>query len=275
MPVPLITVSDSDDHPDLVEPAEPPPAREKPMGFWGHLEELRWTLVKCAVVFTVFASLIGIYLKEFNDVLLWPMVTAQAKYPDVVMQLGTITIMEGFNVVIQMCVLGGLVLSAPFMLFFIGQFVAPALTEKELKAVLPICGSALVLFLSGAAFSFFLLVPNTIGVAVQINQMFHYALNWTPASYYSLLMWLVLGVGASFEFPLVIVLLVWLGLVTVEFLRKYRRHSFVLCFIIAAIVTPTPDPFTQTIFAVPLYLLYELAIIASTRVEKRKRRDRV
>ena len=274
MPLPT-TVSESDDHPDLALSAEPPPpAREKPMGFWGHLEELRWTLVKCAVVFTVFAVAIGIYLKEFNDVLMWPMVTTQAKYPAVVMELGTNTIMEGFNVVIQMCVLGGLVLSAPFMLFFIGQFVSPALTEKELKAVLPLCGSALVLFLSGAAFSFFLLVPNTIGVAVQINQMFGYALRWTPASYYSLLMWLVLGVGASFEFPLVIVLLVWLGLVTTAFLRKYRRHAFVLVFIIAAIVTPTPDPFTQTIFAIPLYVLYEIAIIASSRVEKRKRSER-
>ncbi len=275
MPLPANTVSESNDHPDLPVPAEPlPPAREKPMGFWGHLEELRWTLVKCAVVFTVFAVLIGFYLKEFNDVLLWPLNTAKAGYPNLVIDLGTTTIMEGFNVVIQMCVLGGLVLSAPFMLFFIGQFVSPALTEKELKAVLPLCGSALVLFLSGAAFSFFLLVPNTVGVAVQINQMFGYALRWTPASYYSLLMWLVLGVGASFEFPLVIVLLVWLGLITTAFLRKYRRHAFVLVFIIAAIVTPTPDPFTQTIFAIPLYVLYEIAILASSRVEKRKRSER-
>jgi len=99
-------------------------------------------------------------------------------------------------------------------------------------------------------------------------------LRWTPGSYYSLLTWLVLGVGASFEFPLVIVLLVWIGLVTTAFLKKYRRHAFVLVFIIAAIVTPTPDPFTQTIFAVPLYILYEIAILASTRVEKRRRGER-
>jgi sec-independent protein translocase protein TatC len=78
-----------------------------------------------------------------------------------------------------------------------------------------------------------------------------------------------------FEFPLVVVLLVWLGIITTEFLRKYRRHAIVLIFVIAAIVTPTPDPFTQTLFAAPLYALFEISILVSTRVEKRKKIARV
>jgi sec-independent protein translocase protein TatC len=77
-------------------------------------------------------------------------------------------------------------------------------------------------------------------------------------------------VGASFEFPLVIVLLVWLGIMSTASLRKYRRHAIVVIFIIAAIVTPTPDPIVQTMFAVPLYALYEVALIISTRVEKKR-----
>ena len=81
----------------------------------------------------------------------------------------------------------------------------------------------------------------------------------------------MLGVGASFEFPLVLVLLVWLGIVTTAFLRKYRRHAIVAIFIIAAIITPTPDPVTQTLFALPLYALFEIAIFVSSRVEKRKK----
>jgi len=265
-------VSDSDQHPDDPNvPAEAlPTLREKAMGFWGHLEELRWTLVKSAVVFTVFAVLIGIYMKEFNGLLMWPFDHAKAKYPGVNMELGVMTIMEPFNVVIQMCVLGGGVLSAPFILFFIGQFVAPALNEREIKAVTPIIVSAVFLFLLGSAFSFVILVPNTIGVSVEISQMLSYTLRWTPGSYYSLLTWLVLGVGASFEFPLVIVLLVWLGIMSTAFLRKYRRHAVVVIFIIAAIVTPTPDPITQTMFALPLYFLYEIAILAASRVEKKR-----
>ncbi|MEO5958890.1 MAG: twin-arginine translocase subunit TatC, partial [Opitutaceae bacterium] len=96
---------------------------------------------------------------------------------------------------------------------------------------------------------------------------------WTPASYYSILMWLTLGVGGAFEFPLLIILLVHLGIMSTAFLRKYRRHAIVIIFIIAAIVTPTADPFLQTFFAAPLYLLYEIAIIAAARIEKRRADD--
>jgi len=266
-------VSDSPDHSDHPDSAtEVTSPREKPMGFWDHLEELRGTIIKSVAVFIVFAVVIGLYLKDFNDVLMWPLNSVKLEYPSAVIDLGTTSIMEGFNVVIQMCVLGSLTMSAPFILFFIGQFVSPALTEKEMRAVLPLCMSAFVLFILGAVFAFFLLVPSTLRVSVEINQMFGYALRWTPGSYFSLLTWLVLGVGASFEFPLVIVLLVWLGVMTTEFLRKYRRHAIVVIFLIAAIVTPTPDPITQSMFAAPLYLLYEIAIIASSRVEKRKKK---
>ena len=140
--------------------------------------------------------------------------------------------------------------------------------------MLPLVGAAVLLFLVGASFSFFLLVPSTIRVSVEINELLGYTLRWTPGSYYSLLMWLVLGVGAAFEFPLLIVLLVYMGMMTTAFLRKYRRHAIVVIFIIAAVVTPTPDPVTQTLFAAPLYVLFELAILAASRVEK-KRRERL
>ena len=245
------------------------PLHEKPMGFFQHLEELRWTLIKCAVVFVVFAVLIGFFLKEFNNVLLWPLHHVQAENPKLTFDLGTTSIMEGFNVVIQLCCAGGLVMSIPFFLFFLGQFIAPALTPKEMKVVLPVCLSSFVLFLLGAAFGFFLLVPSTVRVATQINELFGFVMRWTPGSYYSLLTWLVFGVGASFEFPLVIILLIYLGIMKVDTLRKFRRHAIVVIFIIAAVVTPTPDPFTQTLFAIPLYLLYELAIIVGARVQKR------
>jgi sec-independent protein translocase protein TatC len=162
------------------------------------------------------------------------------------------------------------VVAAPAILYFVGQFVAPALTEKEMRAVLPMCVSALILFLAGAAFGFFLLMPKTIQVAVELNQTFNLALRWTAGDYYNTLSWLVLGVGAAFEFPLIIVLLVWLGIMSTAFLRKYRRHAIVAIFVLAAIITPTPDPVTQTIFAIPLYALFEISIIASARIEKKR-----
>lgn len=244
--------------------------REKPMGFFEHLEEMRWMLIKCAAVFLVFAVLIGYFMQEFNDVLLWPLLKVQAEYPTVDLSLGTNSPIEGFNVVVQMCMMGGLVLAAPFMLIFIGRFVSPALTEKELKVVLPLAFAAFVLFLCGAAFGFLLLVPGTLRTSTEINLMFHYTTRWTAASYFNLLAWLVLGVGAVFEFPLLILLMVWLGIMTTAFLRKFRRHAIVVIFILAAVITPSTDPGTMALMAAPLYVLFELAILVGAQVEKRR-----
>lgn len=271
-PASLQSVSEPENHPDdPYTPTEALPAlREKAMGFWEHLEELRGVLIKSLVVFIICAVGVGVFAFEFFDKLLWPLHHVAKDYPDVSSKLGTNSIMEVFNMIIQLCVFGGLLIAAPFILFFVGQFVAPALTEREMKAVAPLCASALVLFLIGAAFSFFLLMPSTVRIAIELNNAFGLETRWTVGTYFSTLTWLVLGSGAVFEFPLVIVLLVWLGILSTAFLRKYRRHAIVVIFIIAAIVTPTPDPVTQSLFAAPLYLLFELSIIVSTRIEKRK-----
>jgi sec-independent protein translocase protein TatC len=264
-------VSQTDDYIEVTNDEPPAPAAEKAMGFWDHLEELRWTLVKCAITFVIFAGLIGYYIKEFDLYLKWPLWSVASEFPDLIIKLGTMSMMEVFSMIIQMCVMGGFLLATPFMLFFVGQFVAPALTVKEKRAVMPMCVSAFILFLIGAAFGFFLLMPSTVRLAIELNTSFDLEFRWTAGSYYSTLSWLVLGVGASFEFPLVVILLVWMGIMTTDFLRKYRRHAIVVIFIIAAIVTPTPDPIVQTLFATPLYLLYEIAILVSSRIEKRKR----
>jgi len=259
------------DDPYVPAEALPPMSpREKPMGFWEHLEELRGTLIKSVVAFVICAVLVGYFATEFMETLKWPLHYVARDYPDLDTRLGTLSIMEVFSMIIQLCVFGGLLLAAPFILYFVGQFVAPALTDKEMKLVKPMCASALGLFLMGVCFSFFLLMPSTVRIAIELNQAFGLETRWTAGNYFTTLTWLVLGTGAVFEFPLVIVLLVWMGIVTTAFLRKYRRHAIVVIFVIAAIVTPTPDPVTQTIFAAPLYALFEISIFVSARVEKRK-----
>lgn len=264
--------TDNDDYdevaPDDVEASYD--VREKPMGFLEHLEELRWTLVKSAIALAIAAGVIGYFMKDFNDVLLWPLRLVEHERQSNALSLNTHSVMESFGIVIQLCGWGGLALSSPFILFFIGQFVSPALTEKETRLIVPSGVSALFLFLMGAAFGFFLLVPSTLRVSLDINELLGFSTLWTPQSYYSLLTWLVLGVGLAFEFPLLIVIAIYFGLLRVQTLRKYRRHSIVGIFIIAAVVTPTPDPFTQTMFAAPLYLLFEAAIIVGARVQARR-----
>jgi len=260
---------------DPYVPAEAlPSTREKPMGFWQHLDELRGVLIKSVVAFVICAVLVGSFATNFMEWLKWPLLTVAKDYPQLDTSLGTLSILEVFNMIIQLCVFGGLLLASPLILFFISQFVSPALTDRELRAVKPMCFAALFLFLLGASFSFFLLMPSTVRIAIELNQAFGLETRWTAGNYFSTMSWLVLGSGAVFEFPLVVVLLVWLGVLTTAFLRKYRRHAIVLIFVIAAIVTPTPDPLTQSIFAGPLYALFEISILVSSRVEKRKAKAR-
>lgn len=243
------------------------------MGFWDHVNELRWTIIKSVAVFVLFVGLIGYDLKGFNDLLLQPFYQASAKYPDLSIHLGTTTMMEGFNAVFQVCMVGGMMLSAPFILFFIGQFVAPALTAKEAKAVLPLCVAACVLFILGAAFGFFLLLPAAIDTLIGVDAYLGFESRPSVGSYYSLLIRSLVGVGGAFEFPLVIVLLSWLGLVTSSFLRKHRRHAIVAVFTISAIITPSWDPLIQCLMAAPLYILFELGVAVAARVEKRRDRS--
>ena len=240
------------------------------MGFLEHLEDLRWTLIKCAVVFAVFVAVIAYQLQSTSDLLMRPLHQVLVDYPQVKAGLVTNSPMAVFSVIIDMCLIGGLVLSLPFWLFFAGQFVAPALTKRELKVLLPTAAVAFLLFLGGAAFGYFLLTPSTIRVSIELSVAMGYEVLWAADKYYSLLMWIVLGMGGAFEFPLLVVLAVYMGLIEVATLRKYRRHAIVVIFIIAAVVTPTPDPFNQTLFAVPLILLYEAAILVSSFLGKRR-----
>ncbi len=239
------------------------------MGFLDHLEELRWTLVKCAIVTVLFAVLTGSFLQEVRTFLEWPWRHALAATGET-LALRTDSPMEIYGVMVQICVTPALVAAMPFILFFLGQFVAPALSEKEKRVVIPTVGVAMLLFLLGAVFSYLLLVPASIQVAIEATKWMGYAMIWTVGSYYSLMTWLVVGMGVVFEFPLVVLALSYLGIVEVATFRKSRRLVIVICFIVAAIVTPTPDPLTQSLVAAPLWVLFEIALIVAALMERRK-----
>jgi sec-independent protein translocase protein TatC len=255
---------------DDENPSAPAIAGGKPMGFLGHLEELRWTLIKCAVVFGIFVTVIAYQLERATEVLNWPLQQVQGDFPKLKNDLITNSPMAVFSAIINICLMGGVVLALPFWLFFIGQFVAPALTRKEMKVIVPTGLMALMLFGMGVAFGYFVLTPSTIRVAFELNQLLGYTVMWTADRYYSLLMWMTLGMGAAFEFPLLVVLAVYMGLIEVATLRKYRRHAVIIIFVIAAIITPTPDPLNQCLFALPLIVLYEIAIWVSAAIGTRR-----
>jgi len=243
---------------------------EKPMGFFDHLEELRWTLVKCAIVYAVFAGILAFFLRDFNQMLLWPLNVARASFPQIPVDLNTREPTEVYSVIINMCALGALLPSVPFFFFFVAQFVGPALTSKEKRMVVPVCVSAFFLFLAGSLLSFFVMAPSMLKFSAYLNDLFGYSMLWTPGSYYGTMSWLVFGAGLSFQAPLVVLLLVYLGLLRVKTLTKYRRHTIVVILVLVALIAPTPDPVTQGFFAVPLYLLFELSIVLGRRVEGKR-----
>ena len=248
------------------------PARkgEKVMGFLDHLEELRWTLVKCAIVIVIMATLSGVFMQEVRTFLEWPWHRALASFPELKLELRTDTPMEVYGVMVQICVTPALVASIPFVLFFLGQFVSPALAEKEKRVLRPTISAAVLLFLAGAAFSFVLLVPKSIEVSISTTLWMGYAMMWTVGSYYSMMTWLVVGMGAVFEFPLAVLALAYFGIVRVATFRRSRRLVIVICLVVAAFITPTTDPFTMLFVAVPMMALFEVSLIVAAIVERRK-----
>lgn len=244
----------------------------KNMGFLDHVEDLRWTILKTGVVFLVAFVVTAIFLPYASRILNWPLNRAFASL-ETSQQVGLVTTspMAVFSVYLQICFLGGLFFALPFGLYFLGGFVGPALTKKEKKLLVPACLSALVLFLSGAAFAYFFLVPSAIKVSIYFNDMLGFELMWSADRYYGLLVWMILGMGLSFQFPMVIQILVYLGIVEVKKLRSLRKIMIVVFFIVSAIITPTPDPLTQSMVALPMYGLYEISLLIAARVEKRRR----
>lgn len=237
---------------------------EKVMGFLDHLEELRLTLFKCVVAFVIAAVVVAFFFNDVKSWLDWPLQVGRERsgHPDAITMI-TSTLMAPFSVYISVGFLGALTLSMPFMLLFLGQFVAPALTTKEKRLLIPGGVAALFLFLAGGAFAFFLLLPSVVDVSITANVDLGAKAMLSLDSWYSTVAWMVLGMGAAFQFPMIIQIVVFLGLMEVSTLRRWRRVALIICMVAAALITPTPDPINMLVCTAPLYFLYEVAIIVA------------
>lgn len=243
------------------------------MGFFDHLEDLRKTIVKCVLAYLFFAVVLSVFLKEAAAILHWPLTYALGEEAMANGGLLLTSPMGIFTVIIQIVLLGGLALALPVMLYFVAQFVAPALTPKELRILRPACLAVFILFMVGALFSFFVLVPTALKAAKGLSDMLQFQSMWTADKYYSLVAWMTLGVGSAFEFPLILLILVYAGVLSSEKLKAFRRYSVVVFLIGSALLTPTSDPITFLLLAVPLQILYEGATYMATHIEKWKRKE--
>jgi len=177
-------------------------------------------------------------------------------------------------IAMKVCFLGGLGISLPFIFYFIGGFVVPGLTIKEKSVLFPGCVAAFILFLTGAAMTYFVILPFSLAFTIEFTFDILGLDTYRPeaGNYYETVIWMTFAVGLAFEFPLIIVLLTWIGVLSVKKLRSNRRIVFVIIMVSAALITPGGDPVSLSILTIPLYVLYELSILSGAFIERRRKK---
>jgi len=177
-----------------------------------------------------------------------------------------------FVVATKVALYGGLVVSAPFIFYFIAQFVFPALKMREKKYVYRGLGFAVGLFLTGVSFCYFVLMPVTLALSAQYAEWFGFkATQWRAEDYIGFVCKFMLGMGLGFELPVVILTLVKIGMLSYRTLAGARRYVIVISFVLGAVLT-TPEVITQVLMAVPLLVLYEISVWIAWYWERQERK---
>jgi sec-independent protein translocase protein TatC len=266
---------------------------EAEMSFFDHIDVLRKHLLRVAAVVIVL-TLGAFYFTDFifNEIIMGPknanfwtyrmMCKLVAAYPSIGQDFCITKIdakiinteMAGqFTLQLNSCVMVGIILGIPYLLFELWLFVKPALHENERKSASGFVIFASTLFFLGILFGYYLICPLSINFLTNFTVSPDIENTFTIDSYLSSVMTLTLGAGVIFQLPVIIYILSKLGVMTPAFMRASRRYSTVLILIVAAVVTPTADPYTMLIVAMPLFLLYELSIYISANIEKKKNKE--
>src|SRR3954447_9089821 len=242
------------------------PESESSKPFLEHLEDLRWTIVKMALTLAV--AMIGCF--AFRGTLVRVL---QAPLKAVDPEAGTLRalgITDSITVSFHLAFYAGIVISFPLLLYFLAEFVLPALTAVEKRFLFPAIAVSFGLFLLGVTLCYFWLLPKTILFFFRDTESLGWTPAWTVQEYYSCVTRFTIGFGVAFELPVVVLALVRFGLVTYGFMRRTRPYAVVLIFILATIITPPPDIFTLGAMALPMCLLYESCIWIAWLMERRK-----
>ena len=255
--------------------------RDKELSLVQHLTELRDRLMVASIAVVITTVLAFIFSVDIIRILMLPVNcsffhidSGQAPYLfiDYVCdqnraKLIALSPTENFTTFMRVSLFSGIALAMPVILYEIYAYVDPALYPNERRFIrwsgLPILG----LFALGMSFCYFVLLPNAIkflisfGSDVIENQL-------RASDYISFVTTFILGVGLVFEVPVIIYTLVRVGVVRRDWLTRQRRYVFLLAFVVGAVITPTPDPFNQTLVSVPMYLLFELGLFLARFVPK-------
>ncbi len=260
------------------------------MSFLDHLEELRWHLIRATLAVVIAAT--GAFLAKgfIFDVLLFGPTKADFFTYDILCRLSTFVGVEGgfcfedmpftiqsrtmggqFSAHIWTSITAGFIISFPYVLYEFWRFISPAMYNNERNTARGFIFISSVLFFLGVLFGYYLVTPLSINFLGKY-QVSDVVLNeFDIGSYISLVRSSVVACGLIFELPIIIYFLTKIGLVTPEFLRKYRKFALVIVLIISAIITP-PDILSQIIVAIPVLVLYEISIIIAKIVTKKEER---
>jgi len=253
-----------------------PPYPEDGMTLLAHLVELRMRLIWSLLVFVLAFIASYVYAKDIYAFLVQPLAHAlDVTDPGRAHRLIYTNLTEAFFTYLTLSLWAAFFVASPFILLQLWRFLAPGLYTKEKKLLVPYFILTPFLFLMGAAMAYYFVFPtawkfflsfqNGVGAAGLPIQ-----LEARVGEYLNLSMLLIMAFGFAFEMPLALVLMVHVGFLSVEQLRNFRRFAIVINFIVAAVITP-PDVFSQLMLAVPLCLLYEMAIWAGWMLEKKRK----
>jgi len=263
----------------------------KEMSFIGHLEELRWHVIRAVGSILVFAIVAFVYIKEiYRYVIIAPAkpdfwtYRMLCKLSEVVgydelcvkalnFKLQVIGMGDNFTTSMTSSVIAGLIFAFPYAFWEIWRFISPGLKPSERRSARGGVFYVTFLFFSGVLFGYYIVTP------LAINFLANYTLDesilneFSLASYISLVATLTLACGIAFQLPIVVFVLSKVGVLTPSFMREYRKHSMIVILIVAAIITPSPDLYSQILVAIPLLLLYEISIMVSAKVEREKLKE--
>ena len=251
------------------------------MSFLQHLDELRWRLVRIAIAVISVAVVLWIYqewvmnhvflvLKE-KEFITFKLLCAYfgVCVSDTTVKMQSMTVSGQFNYAMMMSLMGGLIISAPYIFYQIWSFIKPGLKKNELRAAKGLVFYVSLCFFLGVLFGYFVVAPLTVQFFGSFQISPEIENNFTVGSYMGTVISTVFYTGILFLLPIVSFILTKIGLIGPEFLKKYRRHAIVVILIISAVITP-PDMLSQIIVSIPIIVLYEIGIVVSTRTIKNK-----
>ena len=225
---------------------------EKKYTLLGHLQELRRRLVYSVIFLVITIAISFVFAEQIFDFLI-------SRVPPDVPLIYT-EVAEKISIYMKVCLYSGIVLAMPFVVYQIVMFIRPALTRKERGYLYLLLPAVILFFLGGAAFAYYVFLPSALDFLLGGSYLSDIEPFIKIGNYINFVVQIVFCMGLVFELPVIAFFLAKIGVVSYQWLGRQRKWAFVAAFILAAIITPTPDPINQTIVAVPIILLYELGI---------------